>query len=236
MASVAATSIRDRVADVVSSDRRLAFLSKLAWELVIAVRACYPAPETNAYRDLGEYICLNEILHNLTSQLWSELDHGSSGYPNQALVEGILGKSRGWHCENASQGALREAVVRTAPRGSRTGTNGPTDLVATAIELLASDRRRGLLAEWFAQLTSATRTVRRPSDPELAPIVSGFACLNGLLYLVAEALRADLSDSDIAQDDAQIVEKLIAAANAGGCGGHLRQKFERTLAAVAVQA
>jgi hypothetical protein len=236
MASGTATTIRDRVAEVVSSDRRLPFLSKLAWELVIDVRARYPAPDTDAYRELEEYICINEILHTLTSQLASDLDHGRGGYPNQALVDGIFGKSRAWHCGEASQRALRQAVDRTTRRASEAGANGSTETVATEVALLVSERRRGFLAEWIAQLTITARAIRPPSNPELARIVAGFACLNEQLYLVAETLRTDLSGSDTAQDGANLVETLIASANAGGCGGSLRSAFERTLAAVARRA
>jgi hypothetical protein len=236
MASVTARSIRDRVTQVLESDRRIAFLSKLAWELVIAVRGRYPAPDTGAYREVGEYICLNEILHNLTSQLWSNLDHSKGGYPDGALIEGIFGKSRAWHCENASEEALRKAVVRTAPHASRTGANGSTKPVAAAIALLSSDRRREFLAEWIVQLTSATRAIRPPSNPELAALVAGLACLNEQLYLVAETLGTDLGSSDTAREDGQFVEALVVAVNAGGCGGYLRYAFERALASMAVPA
>jgi hypothetical protein len=164
MASVTATTIRDRVAQVVHSDRRLPFLSKLAWELVIDVRARYPAPDTDAYRELEEYICLNEILHDLTSQLWSDLDYGRGGYPNQALVGGVISKSRALHCEVAAEEAFREAVLRTAPDVSRISTNGSIDSDAAASALLDSDRRRMFLAEWIAQIKIAppASSDRRP--------------------------------------------------------------------------
>ncbi|HEY7033752.1 MAG TPA: hypothetical protein VH482_20620 [Thermomicrobiales bacterium] len=233
MANAAATHIRDRVAEIVGSDRRLAFLSRLAWELVIDVRAYYPAPDTDAYRTLGQFICLNELLHNLTSQLRSDLDHGRGGYPDRALVDGVFSKSRAWRCEDSAQQAFREAVASTTPDASSNGSAGPN---AAASALLESDQRRVFLAEWFVHLTLSARAIRPPFDSELAPIVADFKCLNDLLYLVAEAIRRNVSEPATTTDGAGFVETLIAAANAGGCGGSLRYAFERTMAAGAVSA
>lgn len=219
MARVAARSIRDRVAEGIGSDQRSAFLSKLAWDLVLAARDCYPGHDTKAYRDLEDYVCLNEVLHNLTSQRRIDFGHGRGGYPDRALIEGIVSKSHSWQCETASEEALRMAIAQTGDGGQGTATDGPVALTQAAIALLASNRRQEFLADWFVQLASATRSIRPPDAPELVTIVATVACLNELLELVANALRAYVKGRDSEQDAARFADALIMVANAGRCGG-----------------
>jgi hypothetical protein len=179
------------------------------------------------------YICVNEILHNLTSQLWSDLDHGRDGYPDQALIEGMLNKARVWGCEQTWRGAMRVAIEQCVPSDVAYGMTGSKDDLHAAVKILASDRRREFLAELFLRLTSAARALSPPSDPDLISVTDALTCTNELLLLVAEQLRADLDPRQTAHADAEFIESLISAANTGGCGGNLRYLLERTLAAVA---
>jgi hypothetical protein len=234
MASIAPTRVRDLVEEALGSDRRLTFLAKLAWELVVSNRGYYPDPDTDLYRQAGMSICVNEILHNLTSQIWSDLDHGRGGYPDQALIGGMLSKARVWKCEEIWNIMVQRAVERCDLPATASGSVDPSNGLAPALRILASDRRHDFLAELFVQLAGAARDISYPLDAELVPYARGFACTNELLVLVAERLRADLRTHGTAQIDAEFIGTLIDSANARGCGGDLRYLFERTLAATAL--
>jgi hypothetical protein len=233
MASVAAISVRDRVSQALNSDHRLPVLSKLAWELVILNRGYYPPPDTAASRQLGASICVNEILHNLTSQIWSDLDHGRGGYPDQALVEGMLSKARVWHCEETCREAFRQAIERFTPQSATRAAYGMAEVLDPALMILASDHRLMFLTELLCQIADAALAIASPSLPELAPYIAGFGCINGLLVRVAWQLRADVSSTEASQVASEFIESLISAANSGLCGGDLRYAFERTLAVAA---
>ena len=234
MASGSATSLRDRATEALGSDRYAPFLARVAWELVVANRGLYPEPETVAYRQLGAMICVNEILHSLTSQYLSDFGDGRGGYSDRALIDDVLGKSRLWRCEETCSEAMRGAIEQTE-HWSQTGrANGVTDLPDAALAVLASDQRGRFLAQLILRLLGAALSVPTPSDPNLTPHIAGFRCRYELLSLVARALLGGAGMDEPIRDAPRFVETLIGTANSGRCGGDLRHAFERALATATV--
>jgi hypothetical protein len=232
MTTITSNTTRDRVAATLDSERRLPFLAKLAWEMVISNRASYPDPTTDQYRQAEPSICLNEILHALTSQIWSDVDKVSWGFPDRALFEVMVSKSRAWRCEATCRDALRASIRRFVSATIAPDTNGLAITIEKGIELRGSDRRPAFLADLLYRLTDAARAISLPSTPELTPYTDALRCMNRLLFHVAEQVRTDVENGGVARNDTGFVQSLIAIANEGRCGGDLRYAFERTLVGI----
>ena len=108
MTDVATPDMVERSLSRLDSDQQAAFLAALVFELTLANRALYPPPGTEAYQEVGGFICHNELLHAVANQLRAKVGGHGQGFANEALVETLVGTARAWGCD----ASLRSALVR----------------------------------------------------------------------------------------------------------------------------
>jgi hypothetical protein len=221
--------IRDRSLAYLSSPQRGAFLARLADDLAVSGRGCYPPPDTEEYRQHSPFICYNELLHVLADQLSADLARYGAGYPDAALVEVLAGKSRTWKCDAGLGAALGRAVAAAVPAAVDRAAGEPSDVFDQALDCLGSERRTTFLVNLYYELTVAARSLYpTPNTGEAA----GYICFNELHHLVANQLRIDLDGRGVRPSDAALFKTMVETARNGGCEGSLGWALSRSVAAV----
>ena len=107
------TDVYERSEACLGSDRRLAFLAELVYELSLAARGLYPPDGTDEREAVAGFIAHNEMLQVLSASLRADLGGRGRGYPDRALVEALAGKARTWGREAILKAALKYALAET---------------------------------------------------------------------------------------------------------------------------
>jgi hypothetical protein len=108
-----ASDVYERAVACLGSDRRLAFLAELVYELSLAARGLYPPDGTEARRAVAGFIAHNEMFQVLADPLRADLGGREGGYPDRALIEALVSKARIWGREATLRSALNHALDET---------------------------------------------------------------------------------------------------------------------------
>jgi hypothetical protein len=107
---------RERLVARFAAGDRARVLTSLAWELSIAMRACYPPPSTPEYERDKPYIGINEAMHRIATRLRGEFGDDSWMPSDEELADYLLALGPGM--PEAVDRALDRMAASEARRGA----------------------------------------------------------------------------------------------------------------------
>jgi hypothetical protein len=230
MTDTSLREIRERSLAYLRSSQHPTFLARLADDLTVSGRGCYPSPDTGEYWQLAPFICYNELLHVLADQLSADLARYGAGYPDSALVEVLVGKSRTWKCDAGLAAAVESAVAAAVPASTDRAAGEPSGVLDQALDCLGSEPRTTFLVNLYYELTVAARNLYPAPDTGAHREAAGFICFNELHHIIAGRLRGDLNVRGVLPSDPGLFRRMVETARRGGCEGSLGWALSRAVA------